>query len=721
MSDHEDRDPDFDLDRLAKRPVPEPRAEGSMLARRAAMEAFDEASKKSSTATQGTATRPRLIHIATQIWSHLMKTRFLSSTAIATLMIVPIAGIAAYQLVQLREMSPTIVGQTELAGVKKDAGADAVAGNKIVIDEKAGTPAASPAKPVELAKKRTDLTDASKAKSETDALVQPEGEMLPAAPASGPTQFLSEDKTADAPADAEMRRKQVAGPLLAQGRQAQDLAAGLAAPESAIAPVPMPEPPMVDEINRDKFPEFKSNSVVSTAEQPVSTFSVDVDTSGYSSLRRALNQGVLPEHDAVRIEEMVNYFPYSYAGPEKAEDAFKANVTVTPSPWNANTKLLHIGIKGYDLPVTEQKPANLVFLLDVSGSMDEPDKLPLLKSSFRLLVNKLKPTDTVSIVTYAGNAGIVLEPTKVSEKTKILNAIDTLQPGGSTAGEAGINAAYALAQQAFVKDGVNRIMLATDGDFNVGAASDEDLKKLVEEKRKTGVFLSILGFGQGNYQDNLMQTLAQNGNGIAAYIDTLSEAEKVLVQEATASLFTIAKDVKIQVEFNPARVSEYRLIGYETRRLNNEDFNNDRVDAGDIGSGHTVTAIYEMTLKGAPGQTNDPLRYDTKEDVKIQDPTGEYAFVKIRYKLPSEATSRLVTQPVSDQNAVADIAQAPEDVRFGIAVSALGQKLRDEDATASYSLADIEKLAASGKGSDAFGYRGEFMKLVRLVIGLIPN
>jgi Ca-activated chloride channel family protein len=478
------------------------------------------------------------------------------------------------------------------------------------------------------------------------------------------------------------------------------------------------EAPVVEE-NRDNFPEAKSNSVVATAEQSVSTFSVDVDTSGYSSLRRALNQGVLPEPDTVRIEEMVNYFPYGYKGPDSASEAFKANVTVTPTPWNENTKLLHVGIKGYDLPVTEQKSANLVFLIDVSGSMDEPDKLPLLKSSFRLLVNKLKPTDTVSIVTYAGDAGIVLEPTKASESVKILNAIDNLQPGGSTAGEAGINAAYQLAQQAFVKDGVNRIMLATDGDFNVGANSDEDLKKLIEEKRKSGIFLSILGFGEGNYQDNLMQTLAQNGNGIAAYIDTLSEAEKVLVQEATASLFTIAKDVKIQVEFNPARVSEYRLIGYETRHLNNEDFNNDRVDAGDIGSGHTVTAIYEMTMKGAPGQTNDPLRYQTKSDEKIQDSTGEYAFVKIRYKLPTESTSRLVAQPVTDQNAVNDIKAAPDDVRFGIAVSALGQKLRDEDQVANYSMEEVEELAASAKGADTYGYRGEFMKLVRLAKSLI--
>ncbi len=722
MSDHENRDPDFDLHRLAKRPAPEPRAEAAMLARRAAMAAFDAAEQKTSMAPQGTATRPRLIHIATQIWSHMMNKRFLSSTALATLLIAPIAGIAAYQLMLVRETSPTIVGQTELAEVKQDIGKDSAAGGKIIAaDKKAAAPATLPAKPAELAKERVDVLAAGKAKTEADAIVRSEGEEQFAPAVDGGAAGVSQDMLSDLPAAAEVRRKQVAEPLLAQGRQTQNEATGLVAPESTIAPAPMPEAPMVDEANRDKFSEFKSNSVIAVAEQPVSTFSVDVDTSGYSSLRRALNQGVLPDRESVRIEEMVNYFPYSYAGPEKAQEAFKANVTVTPSPWNQNTKLLHIGIKGYDLPAAEQKPANLVFLLDVSGSMNEPDKLPLLKSSFRLLVNKLRPSDTVSIVTYAGDAGIVLEPTKVSEKAKILSAIDTLQPGGSTAGEAGINAAYALANQAFVKDGVNRIMLATDGDFNVGAASDEDLKKLVEEKRKTGVFLSVFGFGQGNYQDGLMQTLAQNGNGVAAYIDTLSEAEKVLVQEATASLFTIAKDVKIQVEFNPARVSEYRLIGYETRALANEDFNNDRVDAGDIGSGHTVTAIYEMTPKGAPGQTNDPLRYETTSDEKVQDSTGEYAFVKIRYKLPTEATSRLVTQPVSDQNAVTDIAQAPEDVRFGIAVSAFGQKLRDEDATANYPVAEIEKLAASGKGTDAFGYRGEFMKLVRLAQGLMAQ
>lgn len=704
-------DPEFDFSRLGKRKAPEPRHDAIEAAKRSALDAFDMAAKKNRKATKGSGVAARLHRIATQTWSFTMYAKYLSGSALATLIIVPIAGIAAYQVMQDRPVTPT---QIELPAGKKDAGqlTDELSG-KAVRSEDLKQSAAKP-EPQVLARERQDLALVEKAK-ENEGRAQ--GVVAEAAPEPKAESDAVLGQDMEAPAASSMVTVMPAAPLADAARK-MAVPQGGAAVEGYIAP---PAEIQVVEENRDKFPEFKSNSVVAVATQPVSTFSVDVDTSGYSSLRRALNQGVLPDRNSVRIEEMVNYFPYAYAGPETATEAFKANVTVTPSPWNKNTKLLHVGIKGFDLPVAEQKAANLVFLLDVSGSMDEPDKLPLLKASFRLLVNKLKPTDTVSIVTYAGNAGIVLEPTKASEKMKILAAIDNLQPGGSTAGEAGINAAYALAQQAFVKDGVNRIMLATDGDFNVGAASDEDLKKLVEEKRKSGVFLSILGFGEGNYQDNLMQTLAQNGNGIAAYIDTLGEAEKVLVQEATASLFTIAKDVKIQVEFNPATVSEYRLIGYETRHLNNEDFNNDRVDAGDIGSGHTVTAIYEMTPKGAPGQTNDPLRYETNSDAKIQDSTGEYAFVKIRYKLPTEATSRLVTQPVTDQNAVSDLAQAPEDVRFGIAVSAFGQKLRDEDATANYPLSDIEKLAASGKGTDAFGYRGEFLKMVRLAAGLVPN
>ncbi len=712
--------PEIDLTRLGRRKPPEPRFEAQEAAKLSALYAFDMAAKKNLKATKGTGLAARLHRIATQAWSYTMYAKYLSGSALATLIIVPIAGIAAYQVMQ-NQAGPAYVklpSQIEApAGKRDEAGKDNAlqaqpAGKTEATDglKQTALPEAAPAKPEPLAdgSRRLDLGLVEKAKERENGADAANAPAMADKKAEGDA-MLTQDMAA-APA------AEPVSPAPSAGLLRQKLAApqGTVSADYAAPPVDQ----QVVEENRDKFPEFKSNSTVLTAAQPVSTFSVDVDTSGYSALRRALNQGVLPDHDQVRIEEMVNYFPYSYAGPQTATEAFKANVTVTPTPWNKNTKLLHVGIKGFDLPAAEQKPANLVFLLDVSGSMDEPDKLPLLKSSFRLLVNKLKPTDTVSIVTYAGDAGIVLEPTKASEKNKILSAIDNLTPGGSTAGEAGIDAAYALAQQAFVKDGVNRIMLATDGDFNVGAADDEALKKLVEEKRKSGVFLSVLGFGEGNYQDNLMQTLAQNGNGIAAYIDTLGEAEKVLVQEATASLFTIAKDVKIQVEFNPAVVSEYRLIGYETRHLNNEDFNNDRVDAGDIGSGHTVTAIYEMTPKGAPGQTNDPLRYQTKSDEKIQDSAGEYAFVKIRYKLPNEATSRLVTQPVTQTN---ETASASADVNFAIAVSAFGQKLRDEDQVANYTMAEIEKLASASRGEDPFGYRGEFLKLVRLAQGLTPQ
>lgn len=315
-----------------------------------------------------------------------------------------------------------------------------------------------------------------------------------------------------------------------------------------------------------------------------------------------------------------------------------------PTPWNHDTELMHVAIKGYDIAPATTPHANLVFLIDVSGSMDEPDKLPLLKSAFRLLVNRLKPDDTVSIVTYAGNAGTVLAPTRVAEKSKILSAIDRLEPGGSTGGAEGIEAAYDLAKQGFVKDGVNRVMLATDGDFNVGPSSDEDLKRIIEERRKDGIFLTVLGFGRGNLNDSLMQTLAQNGNGSAAYIDTLAEAQKTLVEEAGSTLFPIASDVKFQVEFNPERIAEYRLIGYETRALNREDFNNDRVDAGDIGSGHSVTAIYEITPKGSPAVMNDDLRYGAadKAPAAAADSAhhGELAFVKMRYKKAGRGQER---------------------------------------------------------------------------------
>lgn len=476
------------------------------------------------------------------------------------------------------------------------------------------------------------------------------------------------------------------------------------APSEAI--VYAPPPPSVEQ-NRDRFTDITASPVKQVATDPLSTFSIDVDTSSYSFVRRSLMENVLPQKDAVRVEEMVNYFPYEYAGSADRAQPFKANVTLMQTPWNANTKLMRIGIKGFSLEGQAKPHSNLVFLIDTSGSMEQVDKLPLLLNSFRLLLDTLGPDDTVSIVTYAGSAGTVLEPTKASEKAKILAALDGLSAGGSTAGAEGIRQAYNLAERNFDKAGVNRVILATDGDFNVGIADPRELQDFVERKRQSGVYLSVLGFGAGNYNDALMQALAQNGNGNAAYIDSLAEARKVLVDEATSTLFPIANDVKIQVEFNPAAVAEYRLIGYETRLLDKDDFNNDKVDAGEIGAGHTVTALYEVTPKGSQGQLVDPLRYGTAE--QPGSPAGEYAFIKIRYKLPGEDKSRLITQPVTAVDGKPD-----SEASFAAAVAAFGQLLRGGEFTGTYGFDDVVALATANRGPDPFGYRAEFINLARL-------
>ena len=476
------------------------------------------------------------------------------------------------------------------------------------------------------------------------------------------------------------------------------------APSEAIVYAP---PPASMEQKRDRFTDITANPVKQVATDPLSTFSTDVDTSSFSFVRRSLMENVLPQKDAVRVEEMVNYFPYEYAGSADRAQPFKANVTLMQTPWNANTKLMRIGIKGFSLEGQAKPHSNLVFLIDTSGSMEQVDKLPLLLNSFRLLLDTLGPDDTVSIVTYAGSAGTVLEPTKASEKAKILAALDGLSAGGSTAGAEGIRQAYNLAERNFDKAGVNRVILATDGDFNVGIADPRELQDFVERKRQSGVYLSVLGFGAGNYNDALMQALAQNGNGNAAYIDSLAEARKVLVDEATSTLFPIANDVKIQVEFNPAAVAEYRLIGYETRLLDKDDFNNDKVDAGEIGAGHTVTALYEVTPKGSQGQLVDPLRYGTAE--QPGSPAGEYAFIKIRYKLPGEDKSRLITQPVTAVDEKPD-----SEASFAAAVAAFGQLLRGGEFTGTYGFDDVVALATANRGPDPFGYRAEFINLVRL-------
>ena len=468
------------------------------------------------------------------------------------------------------------------------------------------------------------------------------------------------------------------------------------------------------EQSRDRFDQLAPNPVKVVTEEPVSTFSIDVDTASYAYLRAALNDGWLPGRDAVRTEELVNYFPYDYAPPETRDPPFAAHVSVMPAPWNDAARLMHIGIRGYALDRAAAPRANLVFLVDTSGSMNEPNKLPLLVRSLKLLLTALAPEDRVAIVAYAGSAGVALEPTPVSDRGTILAGLDRLAAGGSTAGAEGIREAYRLAEQHAVVGGVNRVILATDGDFNVGITDPQALEDYVARKRSGGVSLSVLGFGMGNYNDALMQRLAQHGDGNAAYIDSLSEARKVLLEEASSTLVTIARDVKIQVEFNPAAVSEYRLIGYETRMLAREDFRNDKVDAGEIGAGHTVTAIYELIPADTAGERIPSLRYQEQETKPGTAFDGELAFVKIRYKLPGAGSSKLITRPVTGADAFGAVDAAPRDVRFATAVAAFGELLRGGRYTGDYGYGDVVGLARDARGDDPFGYRNEFLRLVRL-------
>ena len=450
---------------------------------------------------------------------------------------------------------------------------------------------------------------------------------------------------------------------------------------------------------RARFPELTPNPVKVVAEEPVSTFSIDVDTASYAYLRAALNEGWLPEKDAVRTEELVNYFPWDYAPPESRDPPFAAHVSVLPAPWNDAARLLHIGIKGHVPDRSAAPPTSLVFLVDTSGSMDAPDKLPLLVRSLKLLLGALAPEDRIGIVAYAGTAGVVLEPTPVAERGAIVAALERLHAAGSTAGGEGLRAAYRLAGEHFVEGGVNRVLLATDGDFNVGISDPDALEDFIARKRRSGIALSVLGFGMGSYNDALMQRLAQHGNGNAAWIDSLSEARKVLHEEAASTLVTIASDVKVQVEFNPATVREYRLIGYETRMLAREDFRNDKVDAGEIGAGHTVTALYELMPAGTDGGRIAPLRYQDEGARPDTDLDGELAYLKIRYKLPGAGTSTLVTRAVTAADAFETVDAAPRDVRFAAAVAAFGELLRGGRYTGGYGYGDVVALARGARAA----------------------
>jgi Ca-activated chloride channel family protein len=537
---------------------------------------------------------------------------------------------------------------------------------------------------------------------------------LPTAPGRLPQRTPATEETltesggrtppASAAAVKQHERHKIAAPAVAV-RMDGDRAGGL----------PLLPPPQTT-TDRENYGELEANGIKTVADNPVSTLSIDVDTAAYANVRRMLNEGRLPPQDAVRIEELVNYFDYADPAPASRETPFAVTTELAATPWNSDTKLLRVALRAWDIEEKELPPSNLVFLIDVSGSMNQPDKLPLLKRSLKLLTKRLDREDRITLVVYAGAAGVALEPTAGNERATIEQALDELQAGGSTHGSAGIRLAYAKAREAFIADGINRVILATDGDFNVGTVDHRALLDLIEHEREAGIALTTLGFGRGNLNDHLMEQLADHGNGNAAYIDSLLEAQKVLVEQIGGTLYTIASDVKLQVEFNPYRVAEYRLIGYENRLLRREDFNNDRVDAGELGAGHSVVALYEIAETDSAGRRIDPLRYAVPDGNDAS--TGladEYAFVKLRYKPRGKSASRLLTYPVNS----AQIAERPSNaLHFSAAVAAFGQKLRGGDHLGDYGFEQIRELARSSRGPDDNGYRADFIRLVGLADAL---
>lgn len=672
MSFPDENDP---FNTLKSTPVPPSRAAARQEAMAAARAAFEGENKKLSASTQGAGLRARLISIITSLKRiSIMDMRIPVGTAAIALLVLPLGWqlYSSTALTRQGSVAPQIGQPVELAEAEAD---DAMAGEpQAVVREEAAT---------------------EMAVADTVAPAVAEPMML---------------------ADSEVGRTAAA----------QKLSAGAPAPVMSAAPsggmmaeraANVMPPAQMLQPSGDEFCSFEEQRLQVAAEEPVSTFSLDVDTASYAYTRRMLEDGFVPERDAVRLEELINYFPYSYRPAQSAELPFEPTLMVYPTPWNAQTQILQIGIKGFEPPVADTQ-SNLVFLIDTSGSMDAPDKLPLLKRAFALLLDQLSADDTVSIVTYAGSAGVALEPTTADNKARIMAALDQLYAGGSTAGAEGIELAYRLAEQARIAGGTNRVILATDGDFNVGIDDPDALKDFIADKRASGVGLSVLGFGRGNLDDATMQALAQNGDGNASYISSFAEARKVLVEEIGGTLHTIARDVKVQVEFNPAVVSEYRLIGYETRALNREDFNNDAVDAVDVGAGTMVTALYEITPVGSGGELVDPLRYGNAEASGTSD---EIAFLKMRYKLPGSDVSQLIEQPVTAEVVYGDIADAGVDAQFAAAVAAFGQKLKGSAYGAAMGWNAIEDLARAGRGSDEGGYRSEFIGLVETAGVLKPD
>jgi Ca-activated chloride channel family protein len=673
MSFPEDNDPFASLHTGA---VPPPRQAARERAIAAARAAFQAENEKAATAPKGKIAGSRLTSIITSLKGiSIMDMRIPVGTAAIALLVLPLG----WQLYTSTALTPTAQVAPQVA------------------------------QPVELAEADTEApVSVQREEAPVDAdMVMADNEAAPVAPPAPEPRVLLESEVGRA----------VSAPKAASA-PAPVLSAAPTGGMTAESAADVMPPSMAAVPSGDDFAEFEEQRLKVAAEEPVSTFSLDVDTASYAYARRMLEDGYLPERDAVRIEELINYFPYAYPAAESAEVPFRPSVMVYPTPWNERTQILHIGIRGFEPAVVDTR-SNLVFLIDTSGSMDEADKLPLLKRAFGLLLDQLSANDTVSIVTYAGSAGVALEPTSADRKAEIMAALDQLYAGGSTAGAEGIELAYRLAEQARIDGGTNRVILATDGDFNVGIDDPEQLKDFIADKRDSGVSLSVLGFGRGNLDDATMQALAQNGNGNASYISSFTEAKKVLVEEIGGTLHTIAKDVKVQVEFNPAVVAEYRLIGYETRALNREDFNNDAVDAGDVGAGTTVTALYEITPVGSGGELVDPLRFGGAGTSEVA--SEDIAFLKMRYKLPDSDVSQLIEQPVTAEVVYDDIADAGVDAQFAAAVAAFGQKLKSSAYGTAITWDEVEDLAKAGRGPDEGGYRAEFIGLVDMASLLKPD
>lgn len=673
-------DPDLDALKAALKAAPAADPQARDAALKLAMENFDRL-QGSTAPSRSSQDRPQGAGFLNGVLSMLnfltSRPALAASTSVAALVI----GVAVI-LPATRNNTPPVAPKTEAPEAPVPAPA----------------PAETAAAPAE--------DDARLAAPAPDQPAEPSADAAPAveAPAGDAAAVVAEAE-ADLGSGGQpaVRKERAAEGIMAEEAGAPYLAAPAAAPMPVpdIQPMPIPD--------TEEYSTAEANPVKITAEEPVSTFSTDVDTASYAIVRSTLNMGMLPAPEQVRVEEMVNYFPYAYPVPEPGQ-AFRTTVSVMPTPWNEGTRLVTIGLQGA-LPETEARPPlNLVFLIDTSGSMEDPNKLGLLKQSLALMLPELRPEDEISIVTYAGSAGQVLPPTKAADRDAILAALDNLTAGGSTAGAEGLELAYQVAKGMQAEGEVSRILLATDGDFNVGVSDPEGLTAYVAKKREQdGVYLSVLGFGRGNLDDATMQALAQNGNGQAAYIDTLSEARKVLVDQLTGALFAIAEDVKVQVEWNPAQVAEYRLIGYETRALKREDFNNDKVDAGEIGAGLQVTAIYEVTAPGSEALLNDPLRYGAAPAGPTE---GELGFLRLRWKAPGAEDSQLIETPITGQE------PATDEARFAAAIAGFGQLLQGSVYLGDWGWDQAVELALSARGEDPYGYRIEAVNLMRLAATL---